>query len=490
MNFTRKAIIALILISVLLSTGYLVKEKIEWERDNKSFSLVVTESGVEGLHIGYNLEETKLLNDLKGAGVKGVIFDRKTLDLPVNPGKASLYRETGMSLGLKISTPVLDADENLNKIKSSVEKISASILVFQEPKILESYGEVMGWIKEKEIPVGVVEFDYMGFPTELAEQEYRRIARYHRIDSDEKGSLEDQVDRFVRAVKERNIGLIEFRLMEEYDLERNLSAVESTIKRLENLGYRSVSPNQVKGIDSPLKPNKFVYLPLIIASFWFGFFLLGQLFGMNEGKIWPLITILGSSLSIILYFYEPLLLRQVAALGFAVTGPPIIYLFIEKIRKSFSSDIKRALIGIIGATFLACFFGLLLSSTLSDYRFFLKLYQFRGVKISFTLPILLVFLLALKDKDFRWKNIEFGWKEIFLITGFFALIGVFLTRSGNEALIPVMKFESSTRSWLESNLVARPRFKEFLIGHPALLLWLYIDTRFKNKLYWIGFLMP
>ncbi|MCS6955898.1 MAG: DUF5693 family protein, partial [Candidatus Calescibacterium sp.] len=47
------------------------------------------------------------------------------------------------------------------------------------------------------------------------------------------------------------------------------------------------------------------------------------------------------------------------------------------------------------------------------------------------------------------------------------LIGFYLLRSGNTDL--VLPFEDKVRNFLDRVLIARPRFKEFLIGNPSIL---------------------
>lgn len=59
---------------------------------------------------------------------------------------------------------------------------------------------------------------------------------------------------------------------------------------------------------------------------------------------------------------------------------------------------------------------------------------------------------------------------LLLLCGAGALLLVLL-RSDNLPLIPVPGMEESVRGALEGALQARPRFKEFLLGHPLLLLW-------------------
>ena len=47
---------------------------------------------------------------------------------------------------------------------------------------------------------------------------------------------------------------------------------------------------------------------------------------------------------------------------------------------------------------------------------------------------------------------------------------LWLLRSGNEGILPVSLAELRLRAWLDEAFFARPRFKEMLLGYPALVL--------------------
>ena len=63
-----------------------------------------------------------------------------------------------------------------------------------------------------------------------------------------------------------------------------------------------------------------------------------------------------------------------------------------------------------------------------------------------------------------------------MLLGFVALVALFimLDRSGNFPIISVADWENNVRGWLETAFYARPRTKEVFIGHPALILGLYL----------------
>lgn len=70
-----------------------------------------------------------------------------------------------------------------------------------------------------------------------------------------------------------------------------------------------------------------------------------------------------------------------------------------------------------------------------------------------------------------------------LLLALLALAGlIYIGRTGNYFIIPVSRLEVFPGS-PGKTLYIRPRFKEFLIGHPFLLLALGLRKRFKDSLY-------
>lgn len=124
----------------------------------------------------------------------------------------------------------------------------------------------------------------------------------------------------------------------------------------------------------------------------------------------------------------------------------------------------------------------------------LGLEKLRGVKLHLLFPFAVIFLILVSREE--WRGLLFSsvrWIHVFLGGGFLILfIGGYLMRSGNFPLIPVLDSERLFRDLLEEVFGARPRFKEFLIGHPLLILGLYLRSKsdgennfFKNGRLWI-----
>lgn len=488
MNRTFKIAFFLFLILVLASTVFLVQKRVSWELESRNFSLVVTESELRGFLDDSGLEKSWLVERLKSAGVRGVLLERTPFDLSVDSSTLAGYREAGLQAGLKLKNPLVGSSRSSDNLERVLEKNSFSFLVFEEPGFSGNSGKVLDRIEKKNIPLGVVEFGSTAPAKELFEDGYRNFFRYHRIESPGGESPEEEVDRYVRAVKERNIGVVEFSLHEERGLGPNLNRISETADRLEGFGYRLVNPDRAKGAGKVFPSSELTYLPLVLFPVVL-FLLFISRFGDFPELIYWLLGPTGIAGISAAYFAEPLLVRQIAALSYAVLGPAAVYYFALRVSRSFSADLKRASVGLIGATSLTCLFGLFLSATLTDYEFMMKIYQFRGVKFSLLFPLFTILLLSCRKGALRLENFRFGTREVLFTLSLILLFGFLLVRSGNEAFLPVLEAEESVRTWLETHLLARPRFKEFLIGHPAFFVWMYMYFEFENGFYRALFLL-
>src|SRR5690606_27863955 len=66
------------------------------------------------------------------------------------------------------------------------------------------------------------------------------------------------------------------------------------------------------------------------------------------------------------------------------------------------------------------------------------------------------------------------------VVAVFVVAGIgfyYISRTGNSG--QVSSFEMIIRRWLESTTGVRPRFKEFTLGHPPLLLGLFLALRYR-----------
>lgn len=199
-------------------------------------------------------------------------------------------------------------------------------------------------------------------------------------------------------------------------------------------------------------------------------------------------------------FYTPYnhVMRQALALVAAVSCPVLSISFImsmwdkmaaERAAKGTFYIIFTALWQLALAICLSLVGAALLASILGDTRFFLEADIYRGVKLTFILPVLATLLLCLErynifatnsdeegkalplvkqaEKIFTMK-LSLGYVIVLFIVLF--VLYIFVGRSGHTDGVPVPALEIRMRLFLEQVMYARPREKEFMIGHPAFFL--------------------
>ncbi len=138
------------------------------------------------------------------------------------------------------------------------------------------------------------------------------------------------------------------------------------------------------------------------------------------------------------------------------------------------------------ATLLSLAGGVVVAALLNSWSYQVKAADFAGTKAAGVLPVALVALLLLgefwpgSDVKRNWKRLArrlriigkraFPLRDVLIAALAIAVVSVWLARSGNDAGVAVSVGEWKFRALLETLFVARPRTKEFLLCHPALIL--------------------
>ncbi|MDQ7794212.1 MAG: DUF5693 family protein [bacterium] len=131
---------------------------------------------------------------------------------------------------------------------------------------------------------------------------------------------------------------------------------------------------------------------------------------------------------------------------------------------------RTALGWALSATVLAVAGGLLIVGLLGDGSYILEARLFRGVKAAHALPPVIVAgaLLAGRMGALSRRSLTAG--EFALALGLAVAAVLYVVRTGNQPVVAPTEYELELRAVLEQWLPVRPRFKEFLVGHPALFL--------------------
>ncbi|GAC1407694.1 MAG: hypothetical protein NVSMB64_14850 [Candidatus Velthaea sp.] len=341
---------------------------------------------------------------------------------------------------------------------------------------------------------------------ELARKIPGQIVRVQAISKTEQDKLKPQeiIARYLLGVRERNIRVVYLRpYTHEWDAGTGLLSIEKTnveiVKRLaEGIrkdGYRL-------GGASPIYP--FVVQPWLIlaASLAVPAMLLLLLDALGiRGYKW-LIALVGLDLLLVVAGYavhHDMAVRKLLALGAGVLFPVAA---IATIAPDFRGEDRVRALGaaltgglrvLAMATLVALAGALVIVGLLSTPLTMTEIDRFTGVKLVLLLPPLVALALyvltplwdaRLNDPvraaaaPVRFYQLALG---IAIIGGAYVL----QARSGNQSDIAPSSFELALRSHLTSILSVRPRFKEFLIGFPAMMLLPALLPADRKRIGWL-----
>ncbi len=405
-----------------------------------------------------------------------------------------------------------DVDFTLNRLEG-IPNITGVVFVGKE---VLGYENILLYtlqrLNQMRIPVvGIESTTQLQYETqsgflEMAKTNKYSVGRLYTISKDEmkKVKPDEAAQRFYISDVERNIRFNLFPIYEngvdnKTALQTSLDYIKVSTEKLANKGYifgrASVYP--------PYSPRLGAMLGALSGATALIVFVFSMFFSLS---IHRQLILFFTLLFVVLLGYlltGGVLVRQIMALASAILAPVGAMIFLldrwkhSEYRVVKVTPLKQVLLPLwylISTALIAAIGGLYIAGILGSTEFFMEFSLFRGVKLSFIMPLVLV-AIAYIQRFPVWKgreihNIqegktfikEFFNMEIKMYTLLFlavmaGAVWIFVGRSGHTAGVPVPAFELALRRFLENNLYARPREKEFLIGHPALMIASFVFLR-------------
>ena len=332
---------------------------------------------------------------------------------------------------------------------------------------------------------------------------YNKIARLYAVPKDEQPKLllDTIVTRWATTDHERNIRINLLRTYEKPApdmtlLETNLEYIKSVADKLKSNGYTLGKADTFENY----YPGRVLRLLVVIgiaAAVALYISLISRRINANQKFQLEIFAFLAIIFAIPILMGSGGKVRIISALLAANFFPALAIIWqldrlrFIKVKAQLESELSTVQIiwlsvaalfitsamSLIGAAFL--------SGALSDTEYFLEFEIFRGIKLTFILPLILVaiaFLQRFNVVDEVRKNVPAiqQFKEILemnitvkTLLGALVVLAAFvvlIARSGHTAGMPVSGAEIKIRAMLEQFFYARPRTKEIFFGHPAFIL--------------------
>ncbi|KMO86785.1 membrane protein [Megasphaera cerevisiae DSM 20462] len=447
-------------------------------------------------------------------GLRGVMPELGDLNLGIMTADANTIASHGFHVILRptnYSNPTPEQVAGFFKRADTIQNVSGIMFVGKEvlgyTAAADSRKDMLTFtadhMKQRNMPFYMIEsVDQLQYNTQdgmydLAGLLHYRTARVYAMAKEEleKITPEEAAMRYYISDLERNVRVNLFPLYKKplhgMNLtETNLSYIKIVSQKLQERGYSFGNAS----IMPVYYPNK-ILLAVAAAAAACGFlFTLNLLIPLSDKINYILMAaavVFGAGGA---FIAQGALFLQLMAVGCATTAPvAAILILVDKWRKmklnetvGYGRVIRDGSIGLSYAVAIAMVGGLFIAALLGNIRFFMEFDFYRGVKITFILPLILITIGYLYRFPFFGQTVDSTPNFIFFVKNFLdipikmgslvlvAVLGlaafIFVGRSGHTAGVPVPGVEVEMRRFLENVMYARPREKEFLVGHPAFFL--------------------
>jgi Family of unknown function (DUF5693) len=340
-----------------------------------------------------------------------------------------------------------------------------------------------------------------------------RVQAISKLELD-KLDLDTVIARYLLGVRERNIRVIYLRpfphLIQIKDASGQLVTASAEATNLEMLrqlrdslsenGFHVGRAHPFVDFGGPFYQVLYFIAALGAAG---GFLLLLDLLGWARAWMpWAFFGLTALAYAAAAFLHHDDIVRRAWALGGALTfsvlaGIAVAPWFMETTeipgaKAPALQDARNGLRCLLTAAGVAAMGALLVTGLLSQASFMLEVQQFFGVKALLVVPALALVAIYLFTDAFGERR-QVGdaaaspvraWQlaaVVLLVAGAALLV----TRSGNQPDTGVSPIEVHLRGFLTTLLGARPRFKEFLIGFPALFLLPVLLPAHRRALGWV-----
>lgn len=427
----------------------------------------------------------------------------------LNLGYNDDYVEQAEELDLKL---VYRSNNKLNAfsaLEKNLQLLQPEFLIFDgeeitgHPDKIEATAALM---EEKDLIFGKVEafIAAQDGAEKLAELNNYQLLRTHSMQQDEVAEASDQqiISRYLLSVRERNVKILYHKpyLKGNQLAERNLGLLAALTSKLEAEGF---NPGNSQPVDY-FSNSRWQLLAILLGVTAAGILLLNYFTAFKYSQMMNIFFILAAAAgAFLLLTGREILLRQITALGSAVIFPSLAIIIFLIERDKGGENLEGGLslsflfFNFTAAVLTALIGGIFVSAALNSSNFIFKVNDFRGVKLAFLMPLIIISLYYLfqpGSKDLRQEiprllESVIKVKHLILAGGLALIAVIYIGRTGNFPLLPVPAWELTIRGLLERILYVRPRFKEFLIGHPLFIFSLYLSAEKRKQLYFYPILM-
>ncbi len=449
----------------------------------------------------------------------------KVLGVGLSPDALAAAKSAGLRIAGRVANFAGVKIETAENVLRDLKTQGASLVIFNGEEALGFRGlekQVAELLRDPadrpgdkalrsplDLAFGAVEFTKQRGDEKINAALHGDIIRVHTVAATELSNIEENelIERFVRAAHERNLRFCYLRLYTEAgpdpisDNEAMIKKIADGITKRDQLELGAAHKFEEPGV--PKWGFALVAAGVGAGIVW----LLRTLMPLSERAQWTLLGV-----CVLLCVVQVLLGeggRKIVALMAGIVYPTLACLLTYpglrpegRSERSLSRfDAAVSSLRTLGQASLITLIGILFAvGLLASRAFMVKANQFAGIKAQHALPLLLVAgvfafgglpaasetllgfraRLSLRVRSLWAEPARFG----LLIAGLGGMLVLYLiiSRTGNDSGVGASGAEMKLRAVLETYLPARPRTKEYALGHPAFVLGIAFWLRRRKML--------
>lgn len=480
---------------------------------------------------------------LTGDGKKVTGYSLYTLPLGLDPQKQAQAQQYGYTL-IPRTSPVtnLNGDTFAEAVLADYKEIGTPYIingstVLGDDNKATAYQRMMEFLDSEQVTLGMVEnsdqsMNQVGTSLKaLVEQSgYNALRvftmwdyiqwRYGWYNYD---GPEEITNCLYRAAYERNCRLIYFKMILQeneknpgsYDYVTEPEAYETLLgdfmTRMNDRGFTMETLTAARQISISYSTTVLIALGAVGAAV----LLLMLVFSLKAKFSW-ILSLIASILAAGALFVMPNTGRLILSIGGGIVMPLLALVLLDlMIRKRRNNNLFGTIFGSLLLLVIMCLAGgLFAAAPLSDSSYMLEMQLYRGVKVMQLVPLAGFVLYLLKNllercfgrvlhlakatrREQYQQVLEAPIKVKYLVIAALGAVvlciisgigGYYLARTGHTSDVSVADLELEIRNWMEYYWVARPRTKEFLVGYPCVMLYVWAcrkNTKVTTVLSWI-----
>ncbi len=393
----------------------------------------------------------------------------------LDPVGASVAKSLGLRVIARLSNPQGLSDVGVAETIKWAKENGADIFLPQGDQVLgrrDNLPALIEALRKNGVLYASPEFVKLGGDANVLQKAPDIVVRLHsaQVAELDKMTVGDAMDRYARAARERNMRVLLVR-PQSYSAPKPLTAFAEFVGKIKGAVEREgavvgeAHPFQDSNVPGPVL--MLIAIGILPAVWMVSTNLFTGRTSLVIGALLTLAVLMGLTDSG----------RNNAALVAAMVFPMGAYLWL------YHTQLKSVPLLALGVTGISLVGGLCVAGLLNGLPFFVRADQFEGVKAAHFLPIFVIGLFFFL-RFFNLKSIlasPITWGSAFLALGLLVALAFMATRTGNDNPAGVSGAELKLRALLDAILVVRPRTKEFMIGHPALMIGIGMLVMAKTK---------